>query len=450
MKLLLQQAVDGIATHKHPGRMLVDDEATRWLAGSGLVYAKVLAGSGDMIGFGPEGASAVGALTRALRSSSAVYRRGISHSVFAKAIADQVISLFGASSPTVDDAAVRTFEANIGAWWNGVTGPRRHLIPCTVVPGAAADVVVGPVTFVHASRIVGHPLGLEQDHFLTDLALQNIGRALAERAAAWIAIVEIAGCHPSRSSEIADLSVDVALTALQLIVPLTHSRDMARLTARTAPPWRGNLTITDTEISPGVENNQPGLGLLAADFGTMVSSGQPVLDAAGRRLAGFVTGKGALDCINQAWCDAAYWFHEGLAEPLDTVAVAKLETAVEVLLRAESSKGSGKRMRQAIEAVTGLAAKDPIAPGSLVTVAEFAKGLVGARSQVLHGTFSTLTAELAPERSSITELAYMLLMTFALQIDAFASSVAAADDVDALLGWIHAQRAASASAASPP
>ena len=108
----------------------------------------------------------------------------------------------------------------------------------------------------------------------------------------------------------------------------------------------------------------------------------------------FVTGQMSLPKIDQAWCDAAYWFHEGLANSLDTVATVKLETAVEVLLRSESSKGSGKRMRQAIEAVTGLTPKAPIALGSSVTVEQFAKTLVGARSQVLHGTFSTLTEEL--------------------------------------------------------
>lgn len=224
---------------------------------------------------------------------------------------------------------------------------------------------------------------------------------------------------------------------------------MARVTARTAPAWRGNLTVTSGQICPGVQNNLPALGLSAADFDALITAVEKLLAAAGRRLSMFVTGQMSLPKIDQAWCDAAYWFHEGLAEPLDTVATVKLETAVEVLLRSESSKGSGKRMRQAIEAVTGLTPKAPIALGSSVTVEQFAKTLVGARSQVLHGTFSTLTEELAPERSSLTGFAHMLLATFALQIDAYAASSPPSDDIEALLRWIDVQRASVSSPSTP-
>lgn len=444
IKPLLQAAIDTLVTRKHPGHMLVGDEAIAWLAGAGLGHGKIDTATGDATGFGPEGMAAVGALAKAIRGPSAAYRRGASYPTFAAAVADQVIATSRANSPpAVDDATVQRFEADLAAWWNTIAGQRRHFIPCAMLPDVADDVVVGPVTFVHASRVVGHPLGLAQDHALTELAWENIERALAERSAAWIAVVDVDGCHPNRSTEIADLAVDVAITAVQLLVPVVYSRLMARITARTAPPWRGNLTVSDGEVSPGIQNNLPALGLTGAAFSEMTSHGRTILDAAGRRLATFVAGQGPLPSIDQAWCDAAYWFHEGLAEPLDTIAAAKLETAVEVLLRSTSSKGSGKRMRQAIEAVTGLMPKDPIAPGSAVNVDEFAKSLVGARSQVLHGTFSTLTAELAPERSSLTGFAHLLLMTFAIQIEAFAVSTSAADDVETLLRWIGARRAAS-------
>ena len=356
IKLLLQKAMDALVTRQHPGHMLVGDEAVAWLIGAGHGYGRITTATGDATGFGPEqkGMAAVGALAKAIRAPSAPYRRGTSYATFAAAVADQVIAASQASSRlAVDDATVERFEANLAAWWNTVTGRRRHFIPCAMLPEVANDVVAGLVTFVHASRIGGHSLGLAQDHPLTELAWENIGRALAERSATWIAVVEVDGCHPSRSAEIADLAVDVAITAVQLIIPPDYSRLMARITARTAPPWRGNRTVADGEVSPGVQNNLPALGLTGAAFDEMTSHGQTTLDAAGRRLATFVAGQGPLPSIDQAWCDAAYWFHEGLAEPLDTIATAKLETAVEVLLRSTSSKGSGKRMRQAIEAVTG-------------------------------------------------------------------------------------------------
>ena len=45
-----------------------------------------------------------------------------------------------------------------------------------------------------------------------------------------------------------------------------------------------------------------------------------------------------------------YWLHQALAESIDTIAIAKLETALEVLLRAESSRGSEQRMLEILSA----------------------------------------------------------------------------------------------------
>ena len=441
-KTLLHKAVDAIVTLKHPGRMLEGNEVIEWLGSVNLRHATISISTGDATGFGPEGVVAVSALAKALRVPSTAYRRGSSHATFAEGLAKQLIVSFGKSPrPTVDDDAVVQFEADVAAWFVKEAVVRRHFVPCTILPERAGIFAVGPVTFIHADEIIGHPIGLAADNAFTDIAWDNLRRALNERAAGWVAVVDIDGCHPVRASEVADLAVDVAITAVQLIVPAAYSKHMARVTARTAPAWRGNLTVTSGQICPGVQNNLPALGLSAADFDALITAGEKLLAAAGRRLSMFVTGQVSLPKIDQAWCDAAYWFHEGLAEPLDTVATVKLETAVEVLLRSESSKGSAKRMRQAIEAVTGLTPKAPIAPGSSMTVEQFAKTLVGARSQVLHGTFSTLTEELAPERSSLMGFSHLLLATFALQIDAYAASNLPSDDIEALLRWIDVQRA---------
>lgn len=36
-----------------------------------------------------------------------------------------------------------------------------------------------------------------------------------------------------------------------------------------------------------------------------------------------------LPFLEQAWCDGAYWMREAFAEPIETIAVAKLETSIE-------------------------------------------------------------------------------------------------------------------------
>jgi hypothetical protein len=78
--------------------------------------------------------------------------------------------------------------------------------------------------------------------------------------------------------------------------------------------------------------------------------------------------------------------------------VAKLETAIEVLLGAESTKLSKKRMCQAIRAFYGRKETDPLATDASIDVKQFVEGIVGARSRILHGTLST--SSIAPFNSS--------------------------------------------------
>jgi hypothetical protein len=152
---------------------------------------------------------------------------------------------------------------------------------------------------------------------------------------------------------------------------------------------------------------------------------------------------GRLPTLNQAWADAAYWFHEGLAEPLDTIAVPKLETAIEVLLRAESTPGSKSRVLKAIRAFYGLTPKEPINPQSEITVEKFATGFVTDRSRILHGTWSTLSHSLRDSRPSLTMLVRSLLAYYALELDRYASTTGPADDIEKFVDSVEAYRQAN-------
>ena len=79
-------------------------------------------------------------------------------------------------------------------------------------------------------------------------------------------------------------------------------------------------------------------------------------------MTGYLSGKMSLPKIEQAWCDAAFYFHEGIAEPLDTIAVSKLETAIKMLLVTESSRGSKAILLQAMKTFFGLYETQPINP----------------------------------------------------------------------------------------
>lgn len=178
----------------------------------------------------------------------------------------------------------------------------------------------------------------------------------------------------------------------------------------------------------------------------------------GRRLESYVSGHRPLPALNESWCNAAYWFHEALLEPVEAVAVAQLETAIEVLLSAGSTTGSNARLLSAFDSLLQKAATDPIAPKSPTDVKSFVAAIVTARSRVLHGTWSALSPDLPQRngvgvrRADVEDLARALLTVASVQLDAYEAAGRQTDDILALLEWTKTARSppAGASARATP
>ena len=107
----------------------------------------------------------------------------------------------------------------------------------------------------------------------------------------------------------------------------------------------------------------------------------------GRLIDAYLSRDGELPELEQAWCNAAYWFNEGMLEPLDTVAMVKLETAIENLFSAASAAGSKRRMREALKSMFGIEESETVAPSSDLTYKKLIDDIVTVRSRVLHGTW---------------------------------------------------------------
>lgn len=135
-------------------------------------------------------------------------------------------------------------------------------------------------------------------------------------------------------------------------------------------------------------------------------------------------------------CDAAYWLHEALAEPIDSIAVAKLETALEVLTIAENTSGSKRRMLQILDCFYGLNPDDALYEGAELTAEQFACGVARDRSRVLHGTWSTLTARLSLNRRALENFVIPVLRRAALELDNYAHTTDPDDRIDGLLTWL--------------
>jgi hypothetical protein len=161
-----------------------------------------------------------------------------------------------------------------------------------------------------------------------------------------------------------------------------------------------------------------------------------ILESVGNRVGCFLAKSSALPRLEQAWCDAAYWCHEAFVEPLDTIAVPKLETAIEVLLRAENTRGSKARFIQAIETFFGLKRDQFINPTSSFTVEKLAEGFVRDRSRILHGTWSTLDTHLKDSRPSLAELARRIMANYTVHLDDYMKDDGATDNIDHFLRWV--------------
>lgn len=404
----------------------------------GLVEAQVRV-DGSVIGFSREGMIAVAALAAAIRQDRTDLRRGANPRVQAKALASEIMGAFrtriGETAAGDDLAALEKAHDN---WFATQTQPRTHIIPCDIISQPASAFSVGPVRFMMADEFLMREAGAGRD---PQAYFRSLIDCLNQSGAYWVAELTVDGCEAVRSGEIADLTVDLALCGLQLIIPPHDSRRMARATARRLGPFTGSAVFQGETISGGTHVTRAAVSMAGQSLDVLVSAQRSDLDTIGRRIEVYLTGTATLSVLDQAWCDAAYWLHEGLAELLDTMAVAKLETAIEVLMRSESSSGSASRLERAMKVFFDLKPEDTLGT-TTTTVKSFVKEIVGVRSRVLHGTFSTLTEDSRSARSDVETLALVLLRKFAIALDGYAAVHSPKDDLTSFLDWVAAQRAA--------
>ena len=443
---LLQTAVSNLVIVPPPEKVLVNNEVQKWLEHHGIVGESNWTPSGIAQGFKQEGITAIVALTSLLLKERADYQRGTSPARLARQVANKVISIF-AKRPnvplTLDD--VELLEQDVAHLFATQTTPHTLFIPCSLIPEHAAAFTIGPVTF-YSIKDLPNREHISLDNLEVDLTYGPLLRAMQERSAYWLGEITVTGFDETYASERANLAVDVALTAIQMIIPVSYSRHMARITGRTMPPWIGSVRKTNGLARFSIKVCHPGHGITGDVFDQIILPEQGLFESVGRRINAYINGTETMPKLNQSWSDAAYWLHEGLAEPLDAVSIATLETSIEVLLSAESSKNSAQRLRDAFRSFYGLSKDQPIISGTLRTVDQFIKSIVGARSRVLHGTMSTLIPDnTLPShehegREVVELLAIDLLKRYTLMLDAYEVLQGAKDDLASFLHWITRHR----------
>jgi len=382
-----------------------------------------------------------------MAEDSPEYHRGARYRTLTEAILNASMEKFTGRAPdSIATADLAALKAAVQEWFKQNVVPRCYVVPCSLMPDLggfpnARPFTIGPVAFRHISNLLNarNSTGPE-GRMLDEISYGPLLRAMNERHATWVGEVEIDGCEETRASEIADLAVDIALVGIQLVVPRNYSRNMARITGRTSPPFVGSVYRAGSQTHGGMHWLIPGHGLSGGAFDEMMSKEVDIIRSVGGRVEAYVRGGSKVPKLEQAWCDAAYWFHEGLAETLDSIAVAKLETAIEVLLGAESSSKSEKRLCEALHAFHGVNENDPIATEPSVSIKQYVKGIVGPRSRFLHGTWSTLGENAEATRADAEALSWGLLRLSSLALDRYGASNSPVDSATAFLDWINAER----------
>lgn len=248
--------------------------------------------------------------------------------------------------------------------------------------------------------------------------------------------MEVEGCDRARGEEIGALAIDLALVMLQLALPTSwNTRNISRLDARRDGANSQTFSRTATSESGSHSSHDAGVTIGEGTMQKILQDFSKLANAVGLCVTAFASGRFQLPNLQRAFCDAAYWFHEALAEKIDSIAIVKLETSLEVLLRSQSSKGSQARIRAVLEAFYGLASKDPVVPGSTQTADDFAKNVVSDRSQFLHGTLSTLQPHIGIDWEGLEEFVQAVVRRAVIELADYSNLAMASDRVEDFLDW---------------
>jgi hypothetical protein len=386
----------------------------------------------------PAGHDAFNQLSECLVAHFPTMERGTNFANLQSELFNKLEAYVGRAPACIESADAQALLDHLNEWFKDYASLRKVFVPCVLTPWAAPRFDIGPVTFLYIDEITKsefYPAGPTPD-VLAKHSFDALLELMRETHANWLARVAVEGCEQQRAEEIGELGVDLAIVALQLAAPHLDTRSMCRLDSRRGSAQKHVISEANGHHNRSWSRKEPGMSIGTGTLADILEKTQPLVTAVGNVVRSFTSGTYRLPICERAWCDAAYWLHEALAEPIDSIAVAKLETALEVLLRSESSKGSTARVLAILQCFFSLQPEDPIALGSPLTAKQFAADLVRDRSRILHGTWSTLNARLGRSRAGMESFVITVIRRAVLELETYSHEPAPTDDIDAFLMWL--------------
>jgi hypothetical protein len=424
---LLRQVVGNIAQAPY-GLGPINGEAFH---ASGLARARGYVGG--WVGVQRAGAEALTDLTRALFEDEPRYMRGTTYQDFSNELFTVLLENHtGANPKIIGNAELIALKARLADWFAEGVSDHTLYVPCAITFQPAPPFHVGPVAF---TRIEDFNFGPFDDHHIAQEEMVRVREKMDRQHAFWMVTLPVLGARGMQVYDLGDLTVDVALAVLQLAIPLDHSRYMARLCDLRGPRIRTDLSSCGAHFSASNRSSEePGVGLAHGMLHHHLGHAATLVAAGGRHVNALATGVFELPRLQQSWCDAAYWFRQGVRDKLDSIAVTKLETAVEVLVAANNTGGNRDRQIDLIRAYYSRERDEYINPDSEITVAKFVNDLIRDRSRLLHGNWSTLASPMTVSRGQLENFARTVLATAAVQLSLYIDADGR-DDISEFIAW---------------
>lgn len=429
---LLRTLARGVESRPPMSAQLLTQE---FLRSEGLAVAQPVEGA--LIVIRQFAGQAYSELLECLANRSPAMERGTIFDEVRTELAKFLVGYVGRDPSSVGRGNVTELHDHFDQWFRSRVVPYRVLLPCVISRWQSSRFRVGPAEFVFVDDVVKADFYPPSEDLMGRFEVDELLKLMKDTGGTWLARVSIDGCEQKRAKELAALATDLAIVAIQLAVPHPIAiRDIGRLYTHRGTRMRLTLSEAGGRVYADRSFAAPGDLIGPGVLAHYLQVNESVVAAVGNCVGSFSTGQFRLRTLEVAWCDAAYWLHQALAEPNDAIAVAKLETALEVLVRAENVRGSQARIESILETFYGLRPNDPLHDATVTTAKEFAKDLVLGRSQVLHGIVSTLNSRLTRNRNGAEEFALAVLRRAAVELDAYANSENAVDEIEGLLEWV--------------
>ena len=356
----------------------------------------------------------------------------------------------GTDPASLQPNLVADLQNELKEWFDHEAEPREVFLPCAISPWPAPPFSIGPVRFTFIDDVRRADFYVSANTLVREHDFGKMLERMHRDRGSWLAQVKVEGCDRARGEEIGALAIDLALVMLQLALPTSwNTRNISRLDARRGGADSQTFSRTATTQSGSHSSHDAGVTIGDGTMQKILHDFSKLANAVGICVMAFASGRFQLPILQRSFCDAAYWFHEALAEKIDSIAIVKLETSLEVLLRSQSSKGSQARIRSVLEAFYGLASKDPVVPGSTQTADGFAKAVVSDRSQFLHGTLSTLQPHIGIDREGLEEFVQAVVRRAVIELADYSNVATASDRLEDFLDWVRDSNTKAAAIQAP-